>query len=164
MMPRLRIQSFHSLRDEMIAVARGERRAPRTAGQPSVHSAEVLARLLTPQNRRLMMAIRDKRPASIAELAKVTHRAAPNLVRTLDKLVALGLVHYETAGRSKAPRVTATKITIEIDPYSTRDVISVTPVRGAERSRTDRRAPAAVKRSTRGKRSPPGGRRVGRRG
>ena len=126
-MPKLRIQSIASLRAEMIAVAKGERKAPAHAGQPSVHSAEVLARLLTPQNRRLMLAIRDGKPDSVAQLAELTHRAPPNVKRTLDKLAAVGLVSFRSEGRKKAPRMAAKKITIEMDPFSTHDTIVVTP-------------------------------------
>jgi predicted transcriptional regulator len=140
------IQSFQSLREEMIAVAKGERAAPAAAGEASVHSAEVLARLLTQQNRKLMSTIRDKKPRSIAELAKLSQRAAPNVVRTLDKLVALGLVYFLSEGRSKAPRVAARKITIEIDPYSSKDVISVTPAGYLARSDSDRRSTKTAKR------------------
>ena len=140
-MTKPRIQSFHSLRDEMIAVAKGKRRAPADAHEATVHSAEVLARLLTLQNRQLMTIIRDRNPSSITELAKLTHRAAPNVVRTLDKLVALGLVYFLPDGRSKAPRVLAKKIIIEIDPCSAGDVISVTPTGVVARSGRDRRLP-----------------------
>jgi predicted transcriptional regulator len=134
-MPKLKIQSFHALRDEMIAVARGQRRPPADAAATTVHSAEVLAKLLTAQNRELMALIRDEQPASIAALAKLSHRAPPNLLRTLDKLAGLGLIYFEPAGRSKAPRVAASKITIEIDPFSPRDVISVTPAKTSVRAR-----------------------------
>lgn len=145
-MTKPKIQSFRSLRDEMIAVAKGERTAPPDAAAASVHSAEVLARLLTRQNRELMSTIRDKKPASISELAKLSHRAAPNVVRTLDKFAALGLVYFLSEGRSKAPRVAARKITIEIDPYSSKDVISVTPAAYVARSSSERRSAKTIKR------------------
>lgn len=122
-----RIQSFSSLRDEMIAVAKGERKAPAHAAEPSVHSAEVLARLLTPENRQLMSTIRDEKPDSVAHLAELTHRAPPNVKRTLDKLVAIGLVYFRSDGRKKVPRMAAKKIRIEIDPFSTHETITLTP-------------------------------------
>jgi predicted transcriptional regulator len=126
-MTKPRIQSFTSLRDEMIAVANGEQKAPGHAAEPSVHSAEILARLLTPENRQLMSTIRDKKPASVAHLAVLTHRASPNVKRTLDKLAAVGLVSFRFEGRKKVPCMAAKKITIEIDPFSTDDKIVVTP-------------------------------------
>lgn len=130
-----RVQSFQSLRDEMIAVARGERPAPAHAAAPSVHSADVIARLLTPENRALMAAIRDTRPDSVAELAAHTRRAASNLTRTLDKLAAVGLVFFQSIGRQKAPRVTSEKILIEIDPFSLADRVRVVKARRAAAKR-----------------------------
>jgi len=151
-----RIQSFTSLRDEMIAVAKGERKAPAHAAAPSVHSAEVIARLLTPENRELMSLIRDEKPDSVAALAQLTHRAASNLTRTLDKLVAVGLVMFVSHGRKKAPRTVAKKITIEIDPFSPGDTVRVTPALLAahNRRRLARGGKRASSRSIQEKRRP----------
>jgi predicted transcriptional regulator len=140
-----RIQSFASLRDEMIAVAKGERKAPAHAAEPSVHSAEVIARLLTPENRELMSVIRDEQPASVAALAELTKRAPSNLTRTLDKLVAVGLVSFSSEGRRKAPRIAAQKIMIEIDPFSPGDKVHITPAPSFARKR-----PLQIHASTRG--------------
>lgn len=120
-----RVQSFSSLRDEMMAVARGEREAPPHAAAPSVHSADLIARLLTPENRKLMMIIRDHQPDSVAKLAKLITRAPSNVTRTLDKLAAAGLVHFEMHGRQKAPRTIAGRVVIEIDPFSAVDSVRV---------------------------------------
>jgi predicted transcriptional regulator len=49
-----KVQSLRALRDEMKAVARGERRAPSDASRPSFNSIEAVVRLLTPDNRRLL--------------------------------------------------------------------------------------------------------------
>lgn len=120
-----RVQNFASLREEMIAVARGERKAPPHAAEPSVHSADLIARLLTPENRFLMATIRERRPASVAELASLTQRAPSNLTRTLEKLAAVGLVYFESSGNRKAPRTIAGRILIEIDPFSAADTIQI---------------------------------------
>lgn len=132
-----RVQSFASLRDEMIAVARGERAAPAHAAVPSVHSADLIARLLTPENRVLLSVLRAQQPESVAQLAAFTQRAPSNLTRTLEKLVSAGLVSFEIVGRRKVPRVIADRITIEIDPFSLADVIRVHAVseRGISASR-----------------------------
>jgi len=58
----MKVQRFEDLIAEMRAVARGEVAAPPDAAAPSVESAEVLLRLLTPDNRRLLRTIRDARP------------------------------------------------------------------------------------------------------
>ncbi len=117
-----RIQSLHELRDEMKAVARGQKPAPTDAAQPSFNSVEALVRLLTPENRRLLSLIRDRKPESMTELRDWTGRAQPNLSRTLAKLEAAGLVTMKPGnGRRKIPQVRVRKITFEIDPCGEQD-------------------------------------------
>jgi predicted transcriptional regulator len=106
----------------MKAVARGERPAPADAGKPSFNSVEALVRLLTPENRQLLAMIRDRKPQSVAELVEMSGRAQPNLTRTLAKMTAAGFITMKTIGRHKAPSVAVKKITVEIDPYSDRDL------------------------------------------
>jgi predicted transcriptional regulator len=120
-----KVQTLRSLREEMKAVARGERPAPSDAGKPSFNSVEAVVRLLTPDNRRLLALIRDRKPRSVAELVAMTGRAQPNLTRTLGKLEAAGFIRIKVMGRRKAPRVAVKRIVIEIDPYSDRDRMRV---------------------------------------
>jgi predicted transcriptional regulator len=124
-MKKARIQSLTALRAEMVAVARGERRAPADAAKPSFESAEALIRLLTPENRRLLAVIRDRKPGSVAELSAWTGRAQPNLTRTLAKLSAAGFVAMKSVGRRKSPIATAHKLVVEIDPYAPRDKLKL---------------------------------------
>jgi predicted transcriptional regulator len=122
---KIKIQSLQSLREEMRAVARGERPAPADAARPSFNSVEALVRLLTPENRRLLALIRDRKPRSVAALAQITGRAQPNLSRTLAKLEAAGFIAMKTVGRRKTPTTTIRKLVVEIDPYSNRDRLRV---------------------------------------
>lgn len=124
-MKRAKVKSLQSLREEMRAVARGERPAPPDAAKPSFNSVEAVVRLLTPDNRRLLALIRDRKPQSVAELGEITGRAQPNLTRTLAKLEAAGFIRMKTVGRRKAPSVTVKRIVVEIDPYSDRDRLRV---------------------------------------
>jgi predicted transcriptional regulator len=124
-MTKYKIQNLHSLRDEMKAVARGERSAPANAAKPSFNSVEAVVRLLTPDNRQLLAIIRDRKPQSIAELVQITGRAQPNLTRTLMKLEAAGFVKTKAIGRRKLLSTTIKKLVVEIDPYSERDKLSV---------------------------------------
>ncbi len=107
----------------MRAVARGEIPAPADAAAPSVESAEALLRLLTPDNRGLLRLIRDARPQSVAELARLTHRATPNLLRTLAKLEAFGLIEIKTINRRRVPIARAARLRLEIDPFAMADRI-----------------------------------------
>ena len=120
-----KIQSLRSLREEMKAVARGERPAPADAAKPSFNSIEALVRLLTPQNRQLLGIIRDRKPGSVAELVQMTGRAQPNLTRTLAKLEAAGFIKMKAVGRRKAPSTAAKKIFVEIDLFSEHDRLRV---------------------------------------
>jgi predicted transcriptional regulator len=120
-----KIQSLRSLRDEMKAVARGERPPPADAARPSFNSVEAVVRLLTPDNRALLAMIRDRKPQSIAELVELSGRSQPNLTRTLAKLESAGFITMKSLGRRKAPSVAVRKILVEIDPYSDRDQLRI---------------------------------------
>jgi len=123
-----KIQSLSALEREMRAVARGERPAPVDAAAPSFDSVEALARLLTPENRRLLALIRDRKPQSIADLADLTGRAEPNVLRTLEKLSAAGLVRLDQAGRRRVPTALIGRIVVEIDPFSANDRVHMEAV------------------------------------
>ena len=124
-MKRQRIVSLDALEQEMRAVARGERRAPAGAAKPSFNSVDAVVRLLTPENRRLLALIRDRKPGSVAELVQLTGRAQPNLTRTLAKLEAAGFITMKALGRRKAPSTAIRKIVVEIDPFSKNDRLRV---------------------------------------
>ena len=123
----MKIQTRKALFAEMRAVARGEVAAPADAALPSIESAEALLRLLTPDNRGLLRTIRDARPQSMAELARLTSRAEPNLLRTLAKLEAFGLIEMQVIGRRRIPIVKLEKLRLEIDPYAMADRIEGQP-------------------------------------
>ncbi len=69
--------------------------------------------------------IRDRRPQSVAELARLTRRAQPNLLRTLAKLEAVGLVEMQTVARRKVPVARIERLRVEIDPYTQSDRIEM---------------------------------------
>src|SRR5271167_5215726 len=111
----MKIQRMNDLEAEMKAVARGEIAAPADAASPSVESTEALLRLLTPDNRSLLRTIRDAKPQSVAELARLTNRAEPNLLRTLGKLEAFGLLEMKTVDRRRVPTTTVGMLHLAID-------------------------------------------------
>jgi len=120
-----RIQSHESLKREMMAVARGEKPAPKDAAAPSFNSIDALIRLLTPENRELLATIRDRKPQSISELAEITGRAQPNLTRTLAKLEAVGFVRMRLVNRRKVPTASVRTLHVEIDPFSQHDRVKI---------------------------------------
>jgi predicted transcriptional regulator len=123
----MKVQRMQDLMAEMRAVARGETTAPADAAAPSIESAEALFRLLTPDNRSLLRTIRDAKPQSVADLARLTGRAEPNLLRTLSKLEAFGLLEMRTVDRRRVPTAIAGILHLEIDPYAMADRIDTRP-------------------------------------
>lgn len=120
-----KIQGHEALRQEMKAIARGETPAPADAARPSFESADVLLRLLTPENRSLLRLIRDENPESIADLARLSKRAESNLLRTLGKLEAIGLIEMKLVGRRKMPVTRVNVLRVEIDPFSQNDKLEM---------------------------------------
>lgn len=123
-MPEPKVQSWAAFKNDLLAAAKGAP-APSHAGGLIVESAEALMRLLTPENRELLRVIRDEKPESVAALARLTHRAEPNLARTLGKLEAAGLVAFRQDGKRRAPFTLARSFSVHIDPFSSNDRIEV---------------------------------------
>lgn len=123
-MPKPKVQSWAGFKNDLLAAARGAP-APADAGGLVVESAEALMRLLTLENRELLRVIRDEKPESMAALARLTHRAEPNLSRTLGKLEAAGLVAFRQDGKRRAPVSLARRFSVHIDPFSPNDRIEI---------------------------------------
>jgi predicted transcriptional regulator len=123
----MKVQNTKSMFEEMRAVARGEGSAPEDASEPSVESAEALVRILTRENRHLLKVIRDQKPQSVAELARLTDRAEPNLLRTLAKLEAAGFVEMRAVANRRVPISKVSAVTVLIDPYTMTDRVEFCP-------------------------------------
>lgn len=120
-----RIIGHAGLRDEMRAIARGEKSAPADAGVQSFESVGALMRLLTPENRQLLALIRDRKPQSVAELAALSGRQAPNLTRTLAKLEAAGFVKMVAQANKRVPTAIIQRLKLDIDPFAQDDRLEI---------------------------------------
>jgi predicted transcriptional regulator len=79
-------------------------------------SPEAMVKLLSKENLALLHLIASQRPASLRELATLARRKESNLSRTLKKLQQAGIVGFESgAGRTRAPRLLARRVTLELD-------------------------------------------------
>lgn len=90
--------------------------------EESVHfpSLEAGAKLLSAKNRALLRAIAENSPQSVTELAAMTGRAEQNVLRTLNKLAAAGIVRLDKGeGRARRPVLAARKVHFEIDLIGT---------------------------------------------
>ncbi len=89
-------------------------------------SAEAMVKLLSADNLTLLHLIGTKRPESMRELALLAHRKESNLSRTLKKLHDAGIVEFEErAGRTRAPRLIARRVTLDLDLVGPGSVVSV---------------------------------------
>jgi predicted transcriptional regulator len=89
-------------------------------------SAESMVKLLSAENLLLLSLIRTKRPPSVQALAVLAHRSKSNLSRTLKKLKEAGIVDFETGeGRERAPRVVASRVTLDLDLVGPGSVVSI---------------------------------------
>jgi predicted transcriptional regulator len=123
--------SFKEFKEFTLGVVRGKRKLDPSEPKIWVESAdssednptdvqfqslEAGAKLLSAKNRALLRVIAERRPKSVSELATLTHRAEQNLLRTLHKLSAVGLVRLDRGeGRAYQPVVTVRKVHFEID-------------------------------------------------
>ncbi|ARN80398.1 helix-turn-helix domain-containing protein [Methylocystis bryophila] len=89
-------------------------------------SPEAMVKLLSEENLRLLRLIVSERPGSLHELATLAHRKESNLSRTLRKLREAGIVDFEEGkGRMRAPRLTAQRVTLDLDLVGPGSVVSV---------------------------------------
>ncbi len=98
---RIGIASRDEMRDRAVAIARGQHKpAP---GEPKVWftSLESLAQVLSRNNRLLLEIIRQAKPASLKELAKLSGRQEGNLNRTLHTMERYRLVRLKKGERGR---------------------------------------------------------------
>jgi len=101
-------RSLSELRDEMRAVARGEREAsPLPAGS-------LLGTLSSQGNLDLLRIINQVRPDTVSELARLAKRAQPNVSRALRQLAKHGLIRLERDGKEVRPVPVAREIGIDL--------------------------------------------------
>ena len=89
-------------------------------------SPEAMVKLLSKENLSLLRLIVSEHPASLHDLAVLAHRKESNLSRTLKKLHEAGIVDFtEGPGRTRVPRVTAQRVTLELDLVGRGSTVSI---------------------------------------
>lgn len=95
------------LREEMLAVARGEREA-------SPRPAASLLKALSPEALELLELLLQERPDTITEITSLTGRAQSNVSRSLQQLARLGLVVLQRSGKEVRPVPTTARVEIDL--------------------------------------------------
>ena len=94
-------------------------------------SPEAMVKLLSAQNLALLHLIATQRPATVSELATLAGRAVSNLSRTLRKLHEAGIIDFDDGpGRSHAPRLAASRVTLDLDLIGTSSAVVVERAEG----------------------------------
>jgi len=107
------ILSRQKYQKRTIAIAKGEYK-PR-AGEPKIwfDSIKSLAQVLSSENQELLKLIVEKKPRSLTELEKISHRKKSNLSRTLKTLEGYGIVSLKKENGKVVPEVNATNFRVE---------------------------------------------------
>jgi predicted transcriptional regulator len=109
------IGSHESLKERILAAARGEK--PIEPGFPKTWfiSVDDLFRVLTPENRAMMTIISRECPRSVSALAERLGRDQGNVSRALSILEQHGFVRLTREGREKRPEAAITQIDLRLD-------------------------------------------------
>jgi predicted transcriptional regulator len=91
------VMPLKEMKARTLAIARGKHKPAPDEPKVWFASLKSLASVLSEDNQALLQAIREHNPESIAELQKLTGRAASNLTRTLHTLERYGLVELHQA-------------------------------------------------------------------
>jgi predicted transcriptional regulator len=107
-------KSLSELREEMRAVARGERKAS------SLPAAPLLA-ALSREALELLAVLLRKHPATVSELVELTGRAQPNISRSLQLLARYRLIQLVREGREVRvePIARAVRVDLATGTYET---------------------------------------------
>jgi len=109
------MRSLHDLRDEMRAVASGERKVPPAPTRPEANQIVSVLGVLTESNLVLMQLIASERPESVSRLAQLSGRSQPNVSRALQDLAKRGLVRLVRDGLSIRPELAAKEVGIDLE-------------------------------------------------
>ena len=107
------IASREQLKARTLAIARGALKPSPNDPKVWFTSLESLAQILSKPNMLLLEIIRNAKPASIGELAQLSHREVSNLSRTLKTMENYGLVELRREHGRVVPNVCYTRYQVE---------------------------------------------------
>lgn len=111
---RVGIATPEQYKQRTMAIAKGEYVPSEDEPKVWFSSLESFAKVLSDRNRELLALIAQNEPDSLQQLVEMSGRAKSNLSRTLKTLEQYGLIYFENVNRKKAPRVTFTKVHLDL--------------------------------------------------
>lgn len=90
-------------------------RALARGGMDDVHilSRDTADKALTPKRMEIVRVLKEREIESVRELARVLDRDKGQVSRDLQVLAELSIIHYESDGRSKSPRLSHEHVVVE---------------------------------------------------
>ncbi len=80
-------------------------------------SFQLLSKILSPERLKLLRTIRDKKPSSVSELARMRKRAQANVHKDIQFLAELGIVTLKESRKSGQKGKSATQPTFDYDGF-----------------------------------------------
>ena len=96
-----------------IAIARGKYKPRKDEPKVWFESVQSMAQVLSSENQKLLRTIKERKPASLKELALVSGRNCSNLSRTLNTMSRYGIVDLVKQKRTVKPIVKVTDFKVE---------------------------------------------------
>jgi len=96
-----------------IAIARGKYKPRKDEPKVWFESVQSMAQVLSSENQKLLRTIKERKPASLKELALVSGRNRSNLSRTLNTMSRYGIVDLVKQKRTVKPIVKVTDFKVE---------------------------------------------------
>ncbi len=122
------IKSIDRIRDEMLAVARGEVKPDPDRSKVTFVSETALMQVLTPENRKILGHILRDKPASVTELTALTGKTQPNVSRALGVLERAGFVAFEQHGTTRRPIALVSHVHVDYDLFTEQVAMAVEAV------------------------------------
>ena len=107
------IMPRESFQKRLIDIASGLLKPKKNEPKIWFCSIKSLGEVLSENNLRLLRIIYEEKPASIKELAGITHRQPGNLSRTLKTMERYGIVEFKKTGKNSRPIAKALGFSIE---------------------------------------------------
>lgn len=105
---------FSDVRETVLRIDKGESLAPVKSPEIYFTSFEVFRKALTPKRLELLHIIKNQKPSSINELARMAKRDVKNIADDVKYLDQIGLIEIKETGRKTAPCISYDKIALEI--------------------------------------------------
>ena len=107
------IMPRENFQKRLMDIASGQLKPKKNEPKVWFSSIKSLSEVLNENNLRLLQIINEKKPASIKELACITHRQPGNLSRTLKTMERYGIVEFKKGGKNSRPITKALEFNIE---------------------------------------------------